>query len=104
MIKDTTAGKKSGRPHLQRPSAMTNQPLEASVADEQPGSDSELDLQPGSPSKLDLKPVADGPNQVWEPGIWARLPWLGLRSLLIMLLCRLFLCPSLETKIMLLLL
>lgn len=67
---------------------MTTQTLNASVADEQPESHSDLEPKPG----------ANESNQIWEPGVWIRLPWLGLGSLLIILLCWFLLRPSLGAK------
>lgn len=63
---------------------MTARALDASVADEQLESHSELESKPG----------ANGPNQIWKPGVWVRLPWLGFGSLFAILLRRFLLHPS----------
>lgn len=83
---------------------MTEQPVYASMTDEQPEMTEQpayvsmTDEQPGSPSELESSSVAEGPIQVWEPGVWVRLPWLGLGSLLTVLLRQFFSCSSLGIK------
>ena len=45
--------------------------------------------QPHSPARLDSRPsLAIGLGRVWEPGLWVRLPRLGLASLLVALFRR----------------